>query len=282
MASSLLGLARSEQENEKRFNSFRLYAHAGTLAVSVAALFVDDPLTYVLALIAVITEGVALAFRRYGKKLHERAERGRRHSFLDEALGPTGSPLVKARLEGEFSQRAQRTREEWEHPKYWATQGEAHAKGPALLRVNLQESAFYSADLFKVAGQRAAMRLGVSAVVLLFIALTLLSIGVGDGGQVFARIAAVVLAVLVSADEAGVMLDFFDAAKVADNTVTELTYADMGDLGNALSIYVDYQTAMTTAPPIPTPIYEKRKDDIARRWAQAVIRLEAPSDEEQP
>jgi hypothetical protein len=108
---------------------------------------------------------------------------------------------------------------------------------------------------------------------LLFIALTFLALGGGAGGQTFARVTAVVLAVFVSADELGVTLGYLDAAAVSRETTNELAHTDLSDLLTALSIFVDYSTATASAPPIPTPIYERKHDEIERLWQTADIRI---------
>lgn len=270
----VLALARAEQENAKRFLRWRLGAHTCTLIASVAAMFVHDPATYALALVAVATESAAWALRRYAQTLHGRAERGRRMGVLDEALGPAPSGLEAARLEGEFSSRAKRWEPRWNDPKYWATQGTGHEKGPALLRINLQESAFWSEQLYRTVGRIALARFVVFVLVFVFVAMMFLTLGDGDGGQTFARVAAVVLAVLVSTDELGVVLGYFDAAGVAKETVDRLANIDMTDLRSALTVFVDYSVATAAAPPIPTGVYERRHDAIDALWQRASNRID--------
>jgi hypothetical protein len=271
---NVLALARAEQENAKKFLRWRLVGHACTLVAAVVSLFVDDPTTYVLALVAVATEVAAWALRRHAQTLHERAERGRRMGMLDEALGLACNRLEAARLESEFSAQARRWEPRWNDPTYWAMQGTGQVKGPALLRVNLQESAFWSEQLYRAAGRIALGRFIGFVVVVMFVTLILLTLGGGDGGQAFARIAAIVLAVLVSADELGVVMGYFDAARVAHETVDRLVQADMGDLRSALTVFVDYSVATAAAPPIPTGLYERRHDDVEALWRNASNRID--------
>jgi hypothetical protein len=271
----VLALARAEQENAKRFLRWRLGAHACTLVASIVALFVRDPVTYALAFAAVATESTAWVLRRHAQTLHERAERGRRMGVLDEALGEAANGLAAARMEGEFSSQARQGEARWHDPKYWASQGTRHAKGPALLRINLQESAFWSEHLYRGAGRLALARLILFTAVLIFVALTFLTLGGGSGGQTFARVAAVVLAVVVSMDELGIMLGYLDASRVSKETVDRLASIDMGDLRSALTVFVDYSVVTATAPPIPTGIYERQHDTIKALWERATTRIDA-------
>jgi len=271
---SLLALSRAEQENAKAFLRWRLAAHFGTLLVSAAALFVRDPLSYALAVVAVLTELGAWALRARSATLHQLSERARRRGLLVEALGSRPNDLDAAQMETEFSARARRKAARWDDPKYWATQGDPLVKGPGLLRVNLQESAFWSSQLYRAAGRQAAVRLAAFVVALLAIALALLALDTGTVGQTVARVVAVVLAVVVSADELGVMLAYFEGARVAGQTVERLAHTDMADLGAALALFADYSTATSTAPPIPTAAYERKHDEIERAWSSASIRIE--------
>jgi hypothetical protein len=270
----ILALARAEQENAKTFLRWRLGAHACTLVASVLALFVHDPVTYLLALAAVATECTAWVLRRQAQTLHERAERGRRMGVLDKALGEAPNGLDVARMEGEFSSQARQWEARWKDPNYWATQGTGHAKGPSLLRINLQESAFWSEQLYRRSARFALARLIVFTVVVVFVALMLLTLGGGSGGQTFARVAAVVLAVVVSMDELDVMLGYLDAASVAKETVDRLANVDMADLRSALTVFVDYSVATAAAPPIPTGIYERQHDAIEALWKKASNRVD--------
>jgi hypothetical protein len=182
--------------------------------------------------------------------------------------------LEASRLEAEFSAHARSTAAQWDDPSYWTAQRRGHAKGPALLRLNLQESAFWSEQLYRAAGRRALARFVAFVATLGFVALMFLTLGGGEGGQTFARVAAVVLAALVSADELGVMLDSFGASRVACETVDRLANVNMEDLRSALAVFVDYSVATASAPPIPTGLYEREHDAIEELWAKASNRID--------
>jgi hypothetical protein len=260
----LLALARAEQEHAKAALRRRLYAHALTLAVTIAALFVDEPGTYVLATIAVVSEAVAWTLRWRGIEGNDLAERARRRAMIAAALGTDPDPTGTAALRTDFSRWAIAHVDDWRDPDYWSSD---LPPGPARLRDTMQESAFWSCRLYKAAAGRTLVRLIVVAGGAAFIVLIFIVAKTGSVAETSARVLTVMLAVLIATDELGVWLSYRSARAAAERTVGLLDHVDMGDLGTAAVVVADYATATAGAAPIPTTVYGREHDKIAQAWA---------------
>jgi hypothetical protein len=260
----LLALARAEQEHAKTALRRRLYAHALTLAVTIAALFVQEPGTYVLAAAALASEALAWTLRWRGTEGNDLAERGRRRAMIAAALGKDPDSTGTAALRTDFSDRATAHAAQWRDPDYWSSD---LPPGPARLRDTMQESAFWSCRLYKAAAERTLARLGVFAGAAAFTVLVLIVAETGSVAETAARVLTVLLAVLITTDELGVWLSYRSARAAAERTVSLLDHVDLGDLGTALAVLGDYATATAGAAPIPTSVYGREHDKIAEAWA---------------
>lgn len=266
MAADILALSRAELENAKRFFRGRLLAHLGTVAISVVALLFENAVSYLLAAAAVLTELAAWWCRLQAANLQAHADRGIRRALLIKSFGKPKSDLDAADITVEFSQYARAHAAEWADGDYWAAQ---MTPGPVYLRANLQESAFYSSRLMREAGRRTTIRLTVFALVVAAVLIAMLLLDAGDTGVVAARVVTVLMGVLVSTDELSVLLAYRQGHEVAKRTCERLQHAGLSDPAQALALYTDYASVMTSAPPIPTPVYEDLKDEIAEAWQLA-------------
>jgi hypothetical protein len=136
---SVLALSRAEGEAVKRTLRYRFTAHLLTLAIAAAALFVETPAAYYLALAALIAQLLAWWLRHRAGQQHARAEEGRRRALLITNLGTDRGQLDTVDLTQRFTRRALDTASAWEDDKYSAT---VASPGPSHLRDSLQESAF--------------------------------------------------------------------------------------------------------------------------------------------
>jgi hypothetical protein len=264
----LLALSRAELENAKRFSKLRLFAHGGTLTVSVAALFISGTASYLLAVLAVLTELTAWACRSYGEDLHAHADRGLRRGLLVKSLGAPARDLDAAAIEVEFSKWAHAHADAWRDADYWATTQE---QGPAYLRTNVQESAFWSGALYREAARTTGFRFAVFSVTVAAVLVGLLVVDSHGTGVTLARVITVAMGVLVCTDELSTWRSFHEAAEVCERTCERLQHADMAQLAEALALFADYATATTAAAPIPTGIYSRKHNEIERAWRRTLV-----------
>lgn len=259
----LLALSRAEQERAKHLLARRLYLHLGTLGLGLLAVFVDSPWVYIAGGLALVTEAAAWWMRTLGLEAHEAAEAGRRRAVLTRELGYDPDRLNTATLNAEFSSWARAHAAEWDDPAYYATTGPV---GPARLCEAQREASFWSARLYRAAGRNRCLLLAGIASAIVVLTLLIMVVDAGTPGALAARAATVALATLVAVDELSVCTGFYAAARVSDRTAQALTTINPQDIGQVLSTFSDYAVATALAPPIPTRIYLREKDQLEAAW----------------
>jgi len=258
----LLALSRAEQHRAKRLYILRALAHFATFAASLAAVFVPEPGPYLAAVAVVVTEGVALTLRMRGDAAHQLAERGRRHALIADALARSDAP-DRASLLLCFGSYAKQHAGEYSDSAYWHSD---ESPGPQRLRDHVQESAFWSADLYWRAGLAALGFLLVPIVAATVGVFVILGLDEGQVAVTAARIFTVLALLLIGLDLLTRALAWLSAARATKEVVSAFDRPTTDQLTGALSVYADYSVATATAPPIPEWVYKSRKDSLETAW----------------
>lgn len=262
MARDLLALSRAEQHRAKRLHVLRAVAHLATFVASACAVFVPEPAPYLAALAVVVAEGIALVLRVRGSEAHELAERGRRHALIADALARSDAP-ERANLVLRFGSYATKHANAFADSEYWSSTAKP---GAARLRDHVQESAFWSADLYRWAGRAGlGFLLGPIVAVLLGVFL-ILGLDKGTLAVNAARIFSVLVLFLISLDLLNRALAWLNAAEVSKDVANAFDRPTTEDVPGALSAFADYSVATATAPPIPAWAYHIRKDRLEVAW----------------
>ena len=263
---SLLALSRAEADEAKRLWMFSALAHASTLGLATAALFAAGAWTYTLALSALVAESIAWYLRHEAAGRHALAEEGRRRASLIENLGSDSESLDSAAITSRYSKRACARAGAHEDPDYWAA---ARSHGPDRLREALQESAFWSAALFRAAA-RLLLKVVIALVILIGLAVfTLAALSPGSAAEMSSRVGVIFLTVLITSDALSSALAWGAAASTADRVVGRLSNADPNSLATMAAIFADYATATAGCPPIPRRIYDAKHDQLDKAWRAA-------------
>jgi hypothetical protein len=263
---SLLALSRSEQEVAKRWVVASRSAHVLTLIITLPTLFLEGKPAYFLALAALVSEVVAWISRWIGDRKHSLAEEGRRRALLADALAKPADALAIRDLLARFSRRAKDAASKFEDPNYYATKA---APGPARLRAELQESAFWSRELY---GASARFAYGAAAVLLVLVVGALFVVAgaeSSDATLVVARVGVLFLSFLVFSDVLTQAWAWTDASKKSDEVYRRLESESLQDEGAALAVFGDYCVATATTPPIPSVLYRLHHDRIESAWRSA-------------
>lgn len=265
-APSLLALSRAEQEAAKRWFVRSRVAHVLTLLLTVPALFVEGEAAYFLALAAAASEVVAWTYRIRADRRHSLAEEGRRRALLADALGVQTDALALRGLRARFSGRACESAAGFEDAHYYASTA---APGSARLRAAMQESAFWSRDLYGAAASAAKLAAGVLLVLVVTALLIVVGTNSASATVAVARIGALFFSFLVFSDIGTQALAWTDAAAKSNEVYLRLEADDLADDAAALAVFGDYSVATATTPPIPTFLYERRRGQIEEAWRAA-------------
>jgi hypothetical protein len=135
---------------------------------------------------------------------------------------------------------------------------------------NLQESAFWSAYLYRTAALRTALIIlaGFSAAMILGFAIVPI---VAQGHiSVLPKLFSL-LFIFWLADELNVAVAWWEASKNATTVIRRiedlLKTADHAQ-AEILAIFSDYAVATAAAPPIPTGLYKRHRDHLNQSWEQ--------------
>ncbi len=265
MDSGLLALSRAEFEEAKVWFRRRYYAHAVTLVFGLIALFAPPPFAYILAVGALISEGAAWWLRYQGGGLQSTAEEGKRQALLIDAFGGVQEPFEVADLRHRFSRGAYKRASDFEDPTYYAS---VEAPGPARLRDNLQESAFWSKHLYAAAARRAFGNFIGLFLSVLLVALLALPLAAGNASLAIARALVVFLGVVSAVDELGRALSWSTAASQVEAADRRLQQLDVTTVTPTLSVFADYSVATATVPPIPSGVHKREGEQLNRLWAE--------------
>jgi hypothetical protein len=267
-SASLLALSRSEQEVAKRAFTASRFAHLGTLAITLGTLFASSTLAYYLALAALLTEVGAWGFRFRGDRRHGIAEEGRRRSLLADALDEHPERLALRSLLTSFSRRAERLAPGWEDPNYYAASDD-----PGLVRLcaEMQESAFWSRRLYRLAWQISLALAGVLLLLVIVALLIVVGAGSSSASLQVARVGVIFLSFLVFSDLLTQAIAWRDASQKSDEVYWRSDIA-LDDFAMVLAVFGDYSVATAATPPIPTVLYRFESPRIEKAWREVPTR----------
>jgi hypothetical protein len=259
----LLELATAEDENAKRI-LFKVVPLCHLAALTILALFASLPWAYFLAVAVLLCQALVWFLRGKAYGLHRLADQARRRALLIDALGETKERLDVAELRRRFSTWACGRAQGTSRPNYW---GNDLPKGSERLLRGLQESAFWSKDLYEKAARRMFVIAGVVVAALILVALLGLAVFSGDTSLAVARVIVVALSFGIGLDILGQAFAWHTAAREAAEADRRLDRLDT-ELEPMLAVVADYAIATSSAPPIPDAFYTAEHDRLNRLWNQ--------------
>ena len=266
---SLLALSRAASEGSKKIFAYRLWTRIAVLATGCAALFIPakcDEWVYALSVVALILEALVWCLTRCAQGKHELGEVARRHAMLADAFGELPEPLQDAELRRRFSKRDERRAVSLENPNYYASTA---SPGLARLADHLQESAFWSKDLYHRAASRTYFLFALLAVGVVVAALLTLPTVVGETALFIARMIVLVLGVVIGVDVLGRALSWGEAGRQAERVDSRVGAAGARRSTKVMfGILADYAVATAGCPPIPTDLHTKEYERLNRLWEQ--------------
>lgn len=256
----LLQLTRAELHRAKQLRTTRWCAHGVTFLISLIGLWVSSEASYIVALLAVVSEAFAWMLRQRSRSHHQRAEQGKRIAELRRFYDPTTAIGAETDLRRAISAWACRNAGDprFNDADYWDA---SSGHGRDRLRAAVREAAWWSWSLYdegcKVAAWIAAMAVG-SALTILFI---FLFTGLADAAEEVARITLLVIAGLISADALTLRADWSSAAAESRSAYQALSGMARTD-ADVFRLWGDYRTITAGTEPIPQWIYDKHRDRL--------------------
>lgn len=262
---SLLALARAEFEEVTRLNRTRLGSHILTLFLGLAALMAPEPWAYGCSIAAVLSEIMAWILRTRATKRQGHAAEALRRAVLMDAFGETGEPLDVADLRQGFSKRTEKRAQTLDVANYYAS---VAPKGRDRLFAHLQESAFWSKHLYRVASDRGLLVWVLVMAAVLLVAVFLRPFFSPSSSLNFARSAALFLSFVSTADGISRALEWKRASEQAEVVDRRLENLRTTDEEPVLAVFADYGVIAVSAPPIPPSIYKSEKERMNLLWRE--------------
>ena len=238
-------------------------------AVAVAAVFISDDRLVYIAAYAVAALAVAYAcFGYLYKQSRSLAERARRLTLLKGGLGESLSAPEFRELLGRFSDSVTRNAKTIDSSGYYDCQSQP---GPGRLVEMIEESAFWSEDLYRHSSRRAILWAG-GGLLLSVMMVTLVAIpginaelGMNSGRVVFALVP-----FLLSGEVFGSAAAYGVAAHELARILAQLEIQKAKGITPqaALVLFAEYNSAVEGAPPIFPGIYKARRSDLNERWSR--------------
>jgi hypothetical protein len=265
---SLLALSCAASEGSKTIFKWRFGTRLAVLATGCGALFIPtnwDMMVYALSVLALILEGIVWLLTHYAQSKHRLGDAARRHAMLADAFGDP-EPLEDAELRRQFSKSDERRAALLENPNYYASTA---SHGLARLAKHLQESAFWSKDLYQRAAARTYGLFALLATGVLACALLALPTVANESALLIARVIVLVLGVVIGVDLLGRAISWAEAARQAERVDARLRPSGARRSTRVmLGILAEYAVATAGCPPIPTDLHMKEFDRLNKLWGQ--------------
>ncbi len=263
---SLIQLSRAKFEGAKRLFALHtlcqllllLWGLFGTWEVSAKQ-------GMLLALAALITECAAWILNYLGKRSYSLADEAKMAALQVDALGKALPSFELTDLTKRLGQRTVMLAEHQDDQHYYSS---CEKPGLARLRDHLQESSFWSTELFRIAAWCALGKFVLIVVVVLVLAVSMLPLLVQEQSLAFSRILITILMSVVAFDYLGRASDWFAASRQTHEIDRNLEGANFSSAEDALPAFADYAVATASVRPIPSLIYKWRKPFLDRLWAQ--------------
>lgn len=263
----LTGLQRAEFARAARWHRALLVCQAAVAGLAAVTVYLrEGTATYIFAVITVM---VAIAYTavnwRYGTTRWN-AERARRATLLAGGLGVQIPEAEFRDMMARFSATREQGRK-LEDPNYYAAKGEP---GPKRLSEMLEESAFWSADMFRISAGISWVALAVLLALLLAALFAALPFVPAQSWMTAVRVVCAMLVLLVSKDLLGSAQDYSKTAAALSPLIARIqaNRAAGFPLDDLLFILTDYNSAVERAPMALPRIYAWRKDRLNELWAR--------------
>jgi uncharacterized membrane protein len=258
-------LQRAEFVKAAALQSRILSVQIAIAVLAGATVYVASEVGAYISALATLVAGLVWAWfdRRY-KDARSQAERARRATLIMDGLGPFLSPAELVSLEARFSATPQEGAKH-EDPAYYAASA---PPGPPRLAEMLEETAFWSCQLFRHSANRTWILFAVfTACLLLFLFASIPFVGMQQvlGGV---RVACAMLMLLVSADVIGRASAYSKASHDLELIGLRLEKAKATGckLSDILMILCDYNSAVESAPLFVRGVYEGHRNELNRLW----------------
>ncbi len=221
---------------------------------------------YVSALASLLLQGVRWWLQRVAADRHSLGSTIKRRALLIESLGPSSEQLDIRLLRDLAGADAEQKAAVYAMPEtYYAS---THTPGLERLRENLQESAFFSHSLYRMAARAGFTKFGITVACIIVGLLAVAAFAPREIGPVIANCILAFVAFLVSADQLGQAMNWQAAATAVERVERRLEKITPNGPEPYMAAFTDYEAATAIAPAVPTALYERERERLDRIWRE--------------
>jgi hypothetical protein len=263
----LLGSYRATFEQAKSAQHRVFLIQLAVAVSSVAGVFISDPrVTYGLTIVALLGGGAIIFFNLKAAERKVAAERARRAHMLIDGLGIDLSGKASTDILGGLTV-SEAELKKWADPDYYGTTA---PPGPLRLSKIVQESAFWSTELFKSNARRKWTAVIVSVSFSLFLLLGFPLLPDQKALVTSAQLVCIGLSFLITRDLVNRATGFSGAARAMEDIDQHLESLDSSKLTvqDVLIAFGDYNAILEGSPPIESGLYKKDQERLSRLWKE--------------
>jgi hypothetical protein len=262
---SLQSLSSAVLDSAKRKTKHKNTLHFLTFFCAALSIFLKGHWLYVLATIALLSELYSWFMSLSIESKKSLGQEILRLNILQQAFGSNMAVDI-AYLKSKVSKKEYSKAEKFENQAYYATENPEPEK--RLVDI-IQESCFWSQHLYQSCKSRAVVFSIFIAVLIIFLAITGLTLIDTDSNYSIPRLSILFLTFvpLWSAIESAV--SFSSAAnklKSIDQRLSNINY----EQSSILSIFAEYNVVTSNTPLISQKIYESEQDKLNDLWEERV------------
>lgn len=263
----LTGYSRAEFEEAKRDQALVGWLQMVTVASSVFAIFIPNAVvTYITSVLAIMGAFAWNSVNARGGRKKATAERARRALMLTGGLGRQLSNKEIADILGEFTVSEEKA-QKWVDNEYFAV---SDPPGPVRFARMMQQSAFWSKELYRRSAQASWAQVTISAILTIG---PLLALPLFPGTKFLTEIVQMVcvgLNLFVTRDLIGKALCYGEASHslgLLDEKLEGVVAANPSE-ADVLAVFGDYNSVVECTPLISQGIYDKHNPVLERLWAE--------------
>lgn len=263
----LLGSYRATFEQAKSMQRKVFLIQLAVAVGSAVGVVIPDPkVTYGLTLLALIGGVVIVFLNIEAAERKAAAERARRAHMLIDGLGADISGKARTDILRELKVSEEEIRK-WADANYYGTTA---TPGPRRLSKIVQESALWSAELFKSNARRKWIAVAVSLIVSVGLLLGFPFLPDQKALATAAQLVCIGLSFLITRDLVNRAKGFSGAAREMERIDQQLELLVTSELTvqDVLIAFGDYNAILESSPPIESGLYRQDQERLSRLWKE--------------
>lgn len=270
----LLSVAQVTRNQSQKYLFFRLCTNYLSVILSCISLVLPISIGWLIIFLAGLMQAISIILRNTAKKYHNLSREAQRRALIENSFGRNIEDFNISDLYSEVGEKLLSTAREYDFGgNYYSSQSHF---GYNRFKENIQESCFFSRNLIDLEKKRIKTKMIIMTSSIIIITF-LLIIGFFDYPTNFKYILGGISIVLffIINDDFEAFSNCNDASKLFKDVDQRLN--NIKSIEELFSSFADYSAAALLSPPIPTYLYNKKRELLNNLWEEVRNPLSAKS-----